>query len=50
MEIARKCFGSLWADRWGYFVLIDGNFHARIYAANDDEAIAKFNAEEYDEY
>ena len=47
MEIARKAFSSLWADKWGYFVLIDGNFHAKIYAANDAEAIEKFYSGEY---
>ena len=50
MEIARKAFGSLLADRCGYFVLIDGNFHARIYAENDEQAIGKFYRGEYDEY
>lgn len=47
MEIARKLFHSLIHDKWGYFVLNDGNFYARIYAASDEEAIAKFERGEY---
>jgi hypothetical protein len=47
MEIARKFFHSLIADKWGYIVLNDGNFYARIYAKNDAEAIEKFERGEY---
>lgn len=49
MEIARKLFMSLEADQWGYWVLLDGRFYARIYAENDEQAIKKFYAREYEE-
>lgn len=41
-EIARQCFASLNTDRFGYYILIDGYFEAKLPACNDEEAKEMF--------
>lgn len=43
-EIDRILFVTLNTDKFGYYILNDGNFVMKFFAESDDEAIKKFHA------